>query len=79
MGPYLSAPNKQKHSECEQNDKLHFAACSMQGWRKTQEDSHIAELNLNKDCQVFGVFDGHGGSAVSAYVKQFFVEELRNN
>jgi serine/threonine protein phosphatase PrpC len=36
----------------------------MQGWRKRMEDSHISDLTLNSDAKlnVFGVFDGHGGS-----------------
>jgi len=41
--------------------KFEYAATGMQGWRKTMEDSHIAELNLGDGCSVFGVFDGHGG------------------
>ena len=50
----------------------------MQGWRKSQEDSHIAELSLG-DCSVFGVFDGHGGGEVSEWTRQVFVNELRKN
>jgi serine/threonine protein phosphatase PrpC len=49
----------------------------MQGWRKSQEDAHIAELELTEDTQLFAVFDGHGGSEVSIYVKKYLVEELR--
>lgn len=25
------------------------------------EDSHIAELKIDEDTAIFGVFDGHGG------------------
>ena len=25
------------------------------------EDSHIANTNIGNGCQLFGVFDGHGG------------------
>ena len=25
------------------------------------EDAHIANVNLDEDCCIFGVFDGHGG------------------
>ena len=34
----------------------------MQGWRRTQEDAHIAHINLEpQGNHLFGVFDGHGG------------------
>ena len=33
----------------------------MQGWRKSMEDAHIANLDLPGGVSVFGVFDGHGG------------------
>lgn len=33
----------------------------MQGWRKSMEDAHIAQLDMPGGVSVFGVFDGHGG------------------
>lgn len=33
----------------------------MQGWRKTQEDAHIAKLDIGDGNSLFAVFDGHGG------------------
>ena len=48
----------------------------MQGWRKSQEDAHIARTDLPDGVCVFGVFDGHGGKEVSIYVKEKFCEEL---
>jgi serine/threonine protein phosphatase PrpC len=37
----------------------------MQGWRKSMEDAHIADLNVDgKGTAVFGVFDGHGGTPI---------------
>ena len=44
------------------------------------EDAHIAsefELPNKEKSTVFGVFDGHGGSMVSAVVKEKFMQELR--
>jgi len=62
---------------------------SLQGHRPTQEDHHFSFINLNnKDEQynpinLFGVFDGHGGSSVSKYLKNnlpdFFLIKLKNN
>ena len=49
----------------------------MQGWRCSMEDSHISEeMTLpNGDMgAVFGVFDGHGGSEVAAYIKENFMK-----
>ena len=76
MGPYLGTPNKEKDSEDGESDQLRFGACSMQGWRKSQEDAHIASLDLPGGCSIFGVFDGHGGKEVSLYMKDVFVNEL---
>jgi len=46
MGSYLSEPVKTKDSESNNNDKMWYSATSMQGWRKEQEDAHIASLKL---------------------------------
>lgn len=51
---------------------LSWGACSMQGWRMSQEDTHIVheiELPDGTKGMLFGVFDGHGGKEVSTYVK----------
>ena len=62
---------------------------SLQGNRDTQEDQHISFINLNgsnaeyNPINLFGVFDGHGGSKVSRYLKSnlpdFFLIILKNN
>ena len=53
----------------------------MQGWRKRQEDAHIAAVSQGdkKDIDVFGVFDGHGGKEISQFVSNHFVQELVDN
>ena len=76
MGVYLSEPNKTKVSETGSSNFVRYAASSMQGtffflfipilpktsgWRTNMEDAHIANVNLDDDCCIFGVFDGHGG------------------
>ena len=76
MGPYLSTPNKDKDSENGESSTVKYGATSMQGWRKSQEDAHIAHLDLDEDMSLFGVFDGHGGKEVSIFTKQFFKDEL---
>jgi protein phosphatase 1G len=34
----------------------------MCGWRMTMEDAHIAHIDIDKNCSLFAVFDGHGGN-----------------
>ena len=77
MGPYLSSPNTAKDSETGSDNRFNFSACSMQGWRNQQEDSHIADLKLPNGEAIFGVFDGHGGKEVALYVQKKFVETLK--
>lgn len=51
----------------------------MQGWRKNQEDAHIAALDFVPGMSLFAVFDGHGGDEVSAYCSKHFVSTLKEN
>ena len=51
----------------------------MQGWRKSQEDTHIAKISLPNNNMLFGVFDGHGGKVVSLYVEEMFLGILEKN
>ena len=76
MGPYLGTPNTEKESENGDSTVCKWGATSMQGWRKSQEDSHIARTDLPDGVCCFGVFDGHGGKEGSIWVKEKFCEEL---
>jgi protein phosphatase 1G len=77
MGVLLSTPVTEKESETGEAGKIKYAACSMQGWRKTMEDAHIAQLDVNQgQCSVFGVYDGHGGREVAKYVEKHLLAEL---
>ena len=53
----------------------------MQGWRKRQEDTHIAAISKGEknDIDIFGVFDGHGGKEISKFVSNHFIDELIKN
>jgi len=80
MGVYLSTPEKTKHSEEGANNTLEFGLSSMQGWRRSMEDSHIAQLDFdntpNGSASFFAVFDGHGGPEVALFCKNFMLKEL---
>ncbi|KAL6844577.1 hypothetical protein ACP4OV_025236 [Aristida adscensionis] len=67
MGVYLSTPKTDKLSADGGNDRLRFGLSSMQGWRTTMEDAHAAVPNLDDCTSFFGVYDGHGGKAVSKF------------
>ena len=75
MGAYLSAPDTRKESEEGKLGNLSFGVSSMQGWRRTQEDAHIA-AELPRGTTILGVFDGHGGREVSNFTKAHFAEAL---
>ena len=81
MGEFLSTPNKTKDSKDDENSKIKYASCGMQGWRKRMEDAHISDISQgpNQQYEIFGVFDGHGGKEVSQFVKAHFTSELLNN
>ena len=41
MGDFLTKPVTEKNATDGKNDRFLYGACSMQGWRKTNEDAHI--------------------------------------
>lgn len=48
----------------------------MQGWRKSNEDAHISQLEIAPGISLFAVFDGHGGVEVAKFCERHFVKEL---
>ncbi len=78
MGEYLSTPIKEKFSSNGECPTLKYGCSFMQGWRKRMEDAHIMDMDIgpNKDTQLFGVFDGHGGKEVAVFVGRHFTEEF---
>uniref|UniRef100_A0A061S238 protein-serine/threonine phosphatase n=1 Tax=Tetraselmis sp. GSL018 TaxID=582737 RepID=A0A061S238_9CHLO len=82
MGAYLSAPITEKEKFEGKGSGLRYGGCGMQGWRRTMEDAHIADTTVlaegghEKPAQVFGVFDGHGGSEVAKFCQLYLPKEL---
>lgn len=56
-----------------------YACTSCQGWRNTQEDVHLILPTFESDTSLFGVFDGHNGIEVAAYVAKYLPEYIRHN
>ncbi|GJM99514.1 hypothetical protein PR202_ga16620 [Eleusine coracana subsp. coracana] len=79
MGVYLSTPKTEKVSANGENDRLRFGVSSMQGWRTTMEDAHAAYPNLDDCTSFFGVYDGHGGKAVSKFCAKYLHKQVLIN
>jgi serine/threonine protein phosphatase PrpC len=78
QGDMLPKPITVKHGETGQSARLRYGYSCMQGWRRTMEDAHTAMPSIgsvkgaaghtgNADHALFGVFDGHRGSAVATF------------
>lgn len=80
MGAYLSVPVRTKDSFQGEATGVSFGGASMQGWRRTMEDAHVAETNLgDMGADLFGVFDGHGGAEVARFCARHIGSELRRS
>ena len=81
MGDFLSSPKMEKEFFSGENEILKYGLCSMQGWRRTMEDTHLIKLNVgtNNNTHIFGIFDGHGGREVANYVKNHFTDIFLNS
>ncbi|KAF4664613.1 hypothetical protein FOZ61_000683 [Perkinsus olseni] len=63
-------------TECADWGPLAVSVSSVQGWRRSMEDAHVAHWDAKKKIGIFGVFDGHGGQAVALYVAKHLVPIL---
>lgn len=79
MGDFLTKPITEKNATDGKNDKFIYGACSMQGWRKSNEDAHIHNLDLGDGNSLFAVFDGHGGEQVAMFCERHMPPMLMNN
>ena len=78
MGAYLSTPNLEKESEAGTQLGHAYGVSSMQGWRRSQEDAHLATVVPGMaDTAVYGVFDGHCGREVSNFAVSRFARVLK--
>lgn len=53
---------------------------AVKGWRKTMEDTFDAKSSLDAEIpNLFGVYDGHGGSSCSTFCENFLLRKLAKN
>jgi protein phosphatase 1G len=61
------------------SSKLWFGVSSVQGWRSTQEDAHIALPKFKAKASLFGVFDGYNGAEVAKFVAKNLPQIILKN
>jgi serine/threonine protein phosphatase PrpC len=64
----MAQPITAKTSEFKESNLMSFGYSAMQGWRRSMEDSHCAQLEPTGG--FFAVFDGHSGSSVAQFCGQ---------
>jgi serine/threonine protein phosphatase PrpC len=52
---------------------------SVQGWRSTQEDTHLALPKFEANASLFGVFDGHNGAEVAKFMAKMLPQIILKN
>lgn len=86
MGAYLAVPVTAKErfegSGSIPGLSIAYGGAAMQGWRRTMEDAHLAEVGFGGQGEtpggsaMFGVFDGHGGAEVALFCQRYMAAEL---
>eukprot|EP00927_Polykrikos_kofoidii_P029110 TRINITY_DN25220_c0_g2_i1.p1 TRINITY_DN25220_c0_g2~~TRINITY_DN25220_c0_g2_i1.p1 ORF type:complete len:380 (+),score=68.35 TRINITY_DN25220_c0_g2_i1:84-1223(+) len=82
MGLYLSTPVVHKELDDDVGpENLRLACGSMQGWRVSQEDAHLAlpRFDEERGLGLFGVFDGHCGGTVSGLAAKHLPDMIRKS
>ncbi|KAM3368398.1 hypothetical protein ACQJBY_016753 [Aegilops geniculata] len=81
MSTISREPVLSKTTERGENDRLEYAVSSMQGYRANMEDAHAAvgDLDVSTGTSFFGVYDGHGGPAVSMFCAKHFHLEVQKH
>lgn len=78
MGNYLSSPNVEKHTLRNSGNDLLYGLSSMQGWRTSMEDAHVATYIIPTfpGASFFAVFDGHGGTLAAEFSAEHIISTL---
>ncbi|GIY44965.1 protein phosphatase 1B [Caerostris darwini] len=78
-GRYLLMPHTEIYCKKGSGNGLHYCISNMQGWRSYMEDEYCAMAELPhiwKKWSFFAIFDGHGGSHVSAYCSKHLLPAI---
>ncbi|XP_075590310.1 putative protein phosphatase 2C 4 [Dermatophagoides farinae] len=59
--------------------RFEYAVANCQGWRRTQEDAHLAIADLERNTSIFAVFDGHNGPEIAKFVAEYLPKHLLRN
>ena len=51
---------------------LTFTLVNYKGWRESNEDTYIEDIDIEMGMSLFGIFDGHGGCGVSVFAERHF-------
>lgn len=76
---YLKTPVTEGLTEEQEGKRLSYGLCSVQGWRKYQEDSHLAIIDFDADTSLFAVFDGHSGPEVALYASEKMPQLIKDS
>lgn len=81
MGGELEKPFLNKKPDDGKNKIYRYGLNKVQGWKKTMEVYEFKESNigLEKNVNIFGMFDGHSGNELSQYLSLHFTSELLKN
>lgn len=78
MGTFLSKSVNSIYTECEKSPFAYSAYSCINGYRRSNEDSHILSKQYG-EYYINGVFDGHGGNICSKYVSENLGDYLFDN
>ena len=81
MGGELDKPFLNKKPDDGKNKIFRYGLNKVQGWKKTMEVYNLKENNIGpeKNVNIFGIFDGHGGKEVAQYVSNHFTNAFLLN
>ena len=79
LSPFRSTCISKIQTENGRCTRFEYAVASCQGWRKTQEDAHLAIADLERNTSIFAVFDGHNGLEVAKFCSEYLPKHLLKN